>query len=111
LDRRQSLAGIPVFNNDVRVMNAENHKLTLEVTLRRGSGFLDRFRPAEMTRTVKLDELGTFVVSQIDGTRNVLDIINAFKTQYQTNQRETELSVVAFLKSLAERSAISIVIK
>ena len=110
IDRRQSLAGIPMLNSGVRIdPGAERDSLV--VTLRRGSGFLARFQPAVMERVIKLDELGTFVLRQIDGRRTVLSIVDAFTDRFRTNRRESELSTVTFLRSLAERRAISIIIK
>ena len=85
--------------------------MSLTVTIKRGNGFLDLFRPAVMNRRIKLDTLGSFVVRLIDGKRDVLEIIEAFEAKYKTNRRETQLSVVAFLKSLARRNIASIVIE
>ena len=111
LDRRESLAGVPVLNNGVELLGEAGENLMLSVKVFRGRGFLDRFRPEEMTRKIRLDELGSFVVRQINGKRDVLKIIDAFVGKYKTNRREAELSVVAFLKSLVQRNVISIAIK
>ena len=64
--------------------------------------------PAQMH--VELDELGSFVVDLIDGKRNVLEIVEAFQEKYKTNRRETQVSVVTFLKTLAVRGVASVVI-
>jgi len=64
-----------------------------------------------MERHIKLDELGTFVIGQIDGKKTVRKIINAFAKHYKLNRRESELSCVAFIKSLTTRNVISVVIK
>ena len=111
LDRYQSMEGIPVLNSGISMETGEDGTLVLRVTVERGSGFLDRFRPPEMTRRIKLDELGSFVVRLIDGRRNVLDIVEAFEAKYKTNRRETQLSIVAFLKSLVTRHVASIAIE
>jgi len=111
LDRRRSLEGIPVINKNVSIKNSEKGNLVISARVPRKSRFFSRFLPPVMTRNVKLDELGSFVVTQIDGEKKVLDIIEAFIARYHTNRRETELSVVAFLKSLIQRQVISIVVK
>ena len=110
-DRYESMAGVPVLNKGVSIADEQAEKLSLTVTIKRGNGFLDRFRPTVMNRRIKLDELGSFVVRLIDGKRNMLDIVAAFEAKYKTNRRETQLSVVAFLKSLARKGVASIVIE
>ena len=111
LGRRQSLEGIPVLNDGVTVDGREPDRLVLTIRVRRGTGYLSRFQPPVMERTVKLDELGSFVFRQVDGRRNARDIVGQFVKRYRTNRREAELSTVAFLKSLVARGALSIVIK
>ena len=112
LDRRRSLAGIPVLNANVTADRGDERRLTLTIrTKRREKGLLSRFQPAVMTRRLKLDELGSFVLSRIDGESDVMGIVDAFVTRYQVNRREAELSIVEFLKSLARRNVISIVIE
>ncbi len=112
LDRRQSLAGVPVLHNFVTIDRSDenNWVLTLRIP-KRNRGFLARFQPDILTRRVRLDELGSFVVARINGETTVMEIINDFASRFKTNRRETELSVVQFLKSLVSRQAISIVIK
>ena len=110
LDRHQSTFGIPVLNDGVTVERQSDGNLTLCYIIRRGYGFLDRFRPAEMQRHMELDELGSFVVDLIDGERNVLEIVEEFQEKYKTNRRETQMSVVTFLKNLAVRGIASVVI-
>lgn len=111
LDRRRSLAGVPVISGNVAIRDADGGNLSLTVGMRRGNGFLDRFRPPVSTKRISLDELGSFVVRRIDGRAAVQDIIDAFVAEYQTNRREAELCIVEFLKSLLERSVIGIAIK
>lgn len=88
----------------------ENGNAVVTVRLKRGRGILARFQPAVMERIVRLDELGTFVLRQIDGKTSTRDIVLRFVEQYKTNRREAELSAVEFLKSLAQRGVLSIAI-
>lgn len=85
--------------------------LKVTVRVRRGKGFLARFQPPVSKRTVELDEVGSFVLNQVDGKNDTRRIIDAFVERYNVNRREAELSCVSFLKSLATRGVISIVIK
>lgn len=111
LDRRRSLAGIPVFNENVTIDDRDADKVVVCITIQRGNAFLDRFRPPVMTHRVELDELGSFALGQIDGHTNVSGIIDAFVERYRAGRREMELSVVAFMKSLMERRVISILVE
>jgi hypothetical protein len=108
LDRRQSLAGIPALNEGVKCTEGEKGETLLIVPMKRRPDFLGRFQPARWERKVQLDSVGSFVVAQIDGKRNVLEITEIFIERYKVNRREGELSTVAFLKSLLERNIISI---
>ncbi|MBN1672001.1 MAG: PqqD family protein [Kiritimatiellae bacterium] len=108
LDRRQSLAGVPVFHTHVRLEECEAGTVTLKAKVRRGPGFFDRFRPPVSERSYELDEFGTFVVRQIDHERSVLAIVNAFERRYGMSHREAELGVVAFMKMLMKRNLLSV---
>ena len=83
----------------------------LTVRLHRKPGLLSRFQPPVMERNIKLDELGSFVTRLIDGNRGTRAIVAAFVTRYQVTTREAELSCIQFLKLLAARHAVSIIVK
>ena len=111
LDRRQSLASVPVLNEGVSSREDDAARVIVTIRQRRRAGFMGRFQPAVLERTVKLDELGSFVLRQIDNCKNTREIIDAFIVRYQVNRREATLSTVEFLKSLVKRGVISIVVK
>lgn len=105
------MSGIPVLNEGVTIGPADGGNIEIHVKLKRGRGFLSRFQPPVTERTVRLDELGSFVFNQIDGNKSALQIIEHFTDRYRTNRREAELSTVEFLKSLVKRGVVSILIK
>ena len=111
IDRRQSLDGIPVLNEQISCENDKTGRLVVNIKLKRGNGFLARFQPPVLERNVRLDEIGGFVFKLIDNQRSTLEIINMFLSKYCVNRREATLSVVDFLKSLIKRGVVSIVIK
>lgn len=111
IDRRRSLDAIPVRNEGVFEKLRSDEELELVVIVKRGNGFLARFQPRVMERSLKLDGLGIFVFDQIDDKRTTRNIIDAFVKCFKVNRREAELSCVQFLRNLAERQAISIVVK
>ena len=111
IDRAQSLDSIPVVNEGLRVNETKANRVVVTVRLKRGKGLMSRFLPKEFKRQVKLDELGTHLFRQIDGETTTRQIIDAFTEHYKLNRREAELSCVSFLRSLATRHVISIVVK
>jgi hypothetical protein len=111
IDRRQSLEGIPVVNENVSFTDDGTGRLIINARTMRGKGFLARFQPPVLERNIKLDEIGSFVFKLIDNRRNTLEIIDVFLAKYRVNRREATLSVVDFLKSLAKRGIVSIAIR
>lgn len=111
IDRRRSLAGVPVFHDNVEIIEGDEGNITLKVQVRRGYGFLERFRPPVTERKYELDEFGTFVVRQVRKRKKVLGIIRAFERQFGMSHRESELGVVAFVKILMKRNVVSVVVE
>jgi len=111
VDRRQSLAGIPALDPEVQIAPRDGTTVFLKTKIRRGDGFLDRFRPPVMDKSYELDEFGTFVVQQMDGKRSVMLIIDAFQGRFGMSRREAELGVVAFIKMLMHRGLAHVGIK
>jgi hypothetical protein len=110
-NRRESLAGVAVVNEGVSLIeDDETRKITLKVRQPRGFTFFDRFRPPVVERKYELDELGSFVMAQIDGQKTAGKLVDVFAEHYGVNRRESELSVVSFLKMLMQRRIISVVI-
>ena len=110
IDRRQSLAGVPLIHENVRLTETSGI-ITLRVRTGRRNTFLDRFRPPITEKKYELDEFGTFVVRQIKKRKNVMAIIQAFEKRFGMSHRESELGVVAFIKMLMKRNAVSVVVE
>ncbi len=113
LGRQQSLKGIPVRHETLEVeKNEESDKAMVIVNrIKRGTRWWSRFAPPVIEQRVELDEMGAFVFQRIDGERNVAQIIEEFVRFYRVNRREAELSTVAFLRKLAQKRLVSIIIR
>jgi hypothetical protein len=61
-------------------------------------------------RRVELDELGTFVLRLCDGEHTVRQIIGQFSRHYRLNPREAEVSMIQYLKILAQRGIIGLAV-
>ncbi len=95
----------------VELENGDDGRMTAIVHLKRPDGFLARFMHPVSSKRIRLDEIGSYVVSQIDGKRNVMEIIGQFTGKYRINKREAELSIAEFLGSLVKRNVIAIGIR
>jgi len=111
LDRRASLAGVPILHHNVSLIEQPDHLVTLKVKAERTGSLFDRLRPPGMVKSYELDEFGSFVVRQLDNRKSVLDVVRAFQQRFGLSAREAELGVVAFIKLLMQRQVLTVVIK
>ncbi len=58
------------------------------------------------TRTIELDEFGAKIWEQCDGTSTVEQLVQFTCREYTLNRRQGEVSVVAFMRMLAQRGLI-----
>lgn len=108
VSRREALRSIPALAPGVIFRDDDDGHVLAQVPVPPRRGFLGLFQTAAGTRKVRLDSMGAFVISQIDGRRCVADIIDVFASHYRTNRREAELCLADFLKSLTQRNIIVI---
>ena len=111
IDRRQALRSIPAICPGVTFAEEPDGRLMVMVPVQRRRGFFGRFQAPVTTKRIRLDEIGAFVIGQINGERTVEEIVDAFLARYRSNRREAELSLADFLKSCAQRNIIAIGIR
>jgi hypothetical protein len=111
IDRRQSLDGVPVLNDGAIVSTEADGRVLIRIPAGKARGLVSRLLPALPESRIRLDELGSFVLGQVDGRRSVMQIVRAFTEKYRVNLREAELSVAEFLKTLTRKRVVSIVIR
>ncbi len=104
---------MPVLNEGISFSEEpDSGRLVLTVRqTRRRRRWWGRGSLAVNERTIRLDELGSYVFKLVDQRRTTLEIIEKFAGHYRLNRREAALSTVEFLKSLVKRGVISILIK
>ena len=107
----EALQSIPALNPNVTFEEDRDGRTVVCVPVQRRKGFWGRFQMPVSTHRIRLDEIGAFVVSQINGERTVQELIDAFAGKYRVGGREAKLCMADFLKSLAGRNVISIGIK
>jgi len=113
LSREESLAAKPVLNRLVKVERAADGKVILQTPRRQTSMVktVSSFFRISPYRKVALDEPGTFVIELCDGTHSVAEIVDRFCERFRLNRREGEVAMATFLRNLAERSIIGLVIE
>jgi hypothetical protein len=113
LDRDRSLQARPVLNRLVRVEHDEAGHAVLHVPRKRTTlvKLVTRYFKLPPYRRVGLDELGTFVIDLCDGEHTVEDIVDKFKKRFKLKHREAELTMRKFLRELAERSIIGLIVE
>jgi len=62
-------------------------------------------------RTVTLDEVGTRVWDLCDGEHTVKDLIARVAEEHKLSRKEAEVSLVAYLRQLAARGLIALVVE
>jgi len=109
LDRRQVLRLYPIRNALVRHEQNESGVFTLIVPLQpRGIfGWLSRIFKLPREHRIELDEIGSAVWALCDGRHAVETIVQRLAQQYKLERREVELSLFAFLNTLARRGFIA----
>ncbi len=113
LDRETSLHARPVLNRLVKVECGDDGNVVLLVP--RPDNWWVRWVSSSFKlpayKRVALDELGSFVIEHCDGAHSVRDVVDKFAKKYRLNRREAEVSMNTFLRDLARRSIIGLVIE
>ncbi len=112
LDREAALSARPVLARLVKVDADEEGHAVLQIPRPDTSTMrvLSRLFGMPPYKRVALDELGTFVIELCDGEHCVREISEQFAERFRLSRREAEVSTTAFLRTLARRSIIALVI-
>lgn len=114
LSRQDALACVPIRSRDAvhEELDSGLIRITYPLIYRPWfCGIMDRMglgQPATKTRTIELDELGTATWKLIDGDKSVEEITRRFAEQHSLLQRESELTVSAFINELGKRGIIAL---
>ena len=109
IDRKQVLRLYPIRNAIVRYEQREDGVYILIVPLQpRGIfGWFSRIFKLPREHRIELDEIGSTVWAMCDGKHAVEAIVQRLAQQYALERREAELSLFAFLNTLARRGFIA----
>lgn len=113
VSRKQSLASVIVPNEAIPVTRESSGLVSLEVPfapstlIEKAARFLGG---STATRRIELDEVGSFVWEMFDGRTTVREMIDRMSQQYKLNRREAEVSLTAFVKTLAGRQLVVVLV-
>jgi len=109
VDRKQVLRLYPIRNALVRFEQREDGVYILIVPIQpRGVfGWFSRIFKLPREHRIELDEIGSAVWALCDGKHAVESIVQRLVQQYTLERREAELSLFAFLNTLARRGFIA----
>lgn len=108
ISREQAMRALPVRNPSLQWRETDDGNIV--VTLPRRSDLTGKllawvfFVPE--SKPISLDDVGTFVWSRCDGEHSMRDIVTALCAEYKMGRRETELSLIEFMKMLGKRGMI-----
>ncbi|HVT12962.1 MAG TPA: PqqD family protein [Fimbriimonadaceae bacterium] len=103
----------PLRNPDVEELRlGESVTLTGPAVLKGLLGkIVSKATTKPVTKQYELEEIGAFVWSQIDGRKSFDGIAKQLQAKYKMNRMEAEASLDAFLRMLAERGLITLLVK
>jgi len=111
--REESLDSKPIHNPALTIERGPDGCVTLSAPPRQApwARFLARLlRVADQPRRIRLDELGTTVWDLCDSQTTVRQIITLFAGQYKLNRKEAEVSILQYIRSLAQKGLIGIML-
>ena len=98
----------PKRHPDVSVEAAEDHLLLRrELAANRSFwGKMSAIAASGRLKTYELEGVGLFVWDRIDGARNCESLAQSLRSEYKLGRQESEVALVQFLRTLAERGLI-----
>jgi len=116
LTREDSLGAVVHANQRLRAAHKEDGTVTLYAPFR-ASPMVERLSrwlggPDEPPEAkIELDEVGSFVWTMCDGRTTVREMIARLAEKYKLGRKEASSSLTVFLRSLAQRNLVAVVIR
>jgi hypothetical protein len=115
ISREQSLEAVPVVNPSVRAVKSSAGLITLEIPRREdrlGRILITVCRVSpDVTKKIKLDDIGTFVWEMCDGKATIRVMIERLREQYRLEWKEAEVALVAFMRQLMRKRLVALLVE
>ena len=113
INREQMLDSSVAVNPSLRVIRSEEGPLSLGIPMP-PSPILRWFpklaKASSGERKIDLDEVGTFVWDMCNCETTVRQMIERLSAEYRMNRKEAEVSLFAFLQTLAKKGIVSLIV-
>ncbi len=112
LTREGTLSAKPIRNQAVEETRGDKGSLILIVPVRkdRWFGILSRILYFPREKKISLDEIGAWVWHKCDGKASVGEMIGKLAGEFKVNPKEAEVSLLGFLRKLADKRLIGFLI-
>jgi len=108
ISREDSLNSVPVHNQALSTRLTDAGEV--EITVPRQDAWwvrmLSKVLHVPLRRKIVLDEVGSFVWQQCDGSTTVRELVSRFAQRFKLSRREAEVSLTAYLKILSKRRLV-----
>lgn len=113
ITREQALAAKPLRNPELEAERTEDGEVSVKIPRRKvwWLNLLAKFGSVPEYRIVALDRVGSSVWELCDGEHTVKELIGTLAQKHQLGRKEAELSMVTYLRQLAERGIIVLVVE
>jgi len=113
LTREETLKARPIRNEFVKETKGKKGETILVIPRKkvRWIQILSRIFYIPPERKISLDEIGAWVWSRCNGSVAVINMIEELAQEFKINRKEAEVSLLNYLKKLAEKRLIGFVIK
>lgn len=112
LSRDESLATVPVRNELLEYEEDEKGLASIKIP-RKDTWWvkaMSKIMYVPSSKVVSLDEVGSYVWRMCDGKTTVKELIEDFRKEFKLSRKEAEVSMVAFLRTLAQNGIIGLVV-
>ena len=113
LTRDQALDAVPVRNELCREESTDAGLVRVLVPIRKTwvVGLMRRLTYAPEFRKIELDEIGSFVWRRCDGRTSVRVLVRQLCKEFRLSDREGEVSLTQYLRTLARRNLIGLAVE
>jgi hypothetical protein len=114
ITREQALDALVIPNGLVRPQESEKGDITLVIPYQ-APAWIQRLSRSVGAgageRTIALDEVGSFVWRMCDGRTSVREMIERLADRYKLNRKESAASLTAFVRTLAAKGLVTLVVR
>ncbi len=113
ISREQALSARPLRNPELEAEHTDDGEVSLRIPRRKvwWLNVLAKLGSVPDYRTIALDRVGSSVWDLCDGEHTVKELIGTLAQKHQLARKEAELSMVTYLRQLAERGIIVLVVE